>query len=94
MDKLIKQRELTEIDKKWEDMQVKMEAMETRVVTEGAYVNLEMRWSSLFTQEFDDTMPPTGVKLCTVESYDGISDLIDHLEMFQTSSLSKDRVMP
>ena len=41
-DQLTKQREITEMDKKWEDMQTKMDAMEKQVMIGGAYVNLEM----------------------------------------------------
>ena len=45
-DKLSKQRELDEIDKKWEDIQAKMDAIEKQVTTEEAYVTLEMLGSS------------------------------------------------
>ena len=51
----------------------------------GAYVNLEMLGSSLFTKEVDVSMPSKGFKLPIVESYDGTIDSIDHLEMFHTS---------
>ena len=81
-DKLIAQIELPEIDSKWEDMQAKMEAMEKRVATGGAYVNLEMFGSFPFTQEVDNIMPLKGFKLPKMESYDETTDLIDHLEMF------------
>ena len=46
---MIKQRELAEINKKWEDMQAKTDAIEKRVTIKGAYVNLEMLRSTLFT---------------------------------------------
>ena len=95
-DKLSKHRELAEMDKKWEDMQAKMEAMEKRVATEDAYVNLELLGSSPFTQEVDDTMPPKGFKLFTMESYDETTNLINHLDMFRTSmsiQREKDAIM-
>ena len=66
-------------------MQTKIEAMEKRVTIEGAYFNLEALKNSPFTQEFDESMPPKGFKLPTMDSYDGMVDLIDHLEMFRTS---------
>ena len=84
-DKLSKQRELAKIDKKWEDMKAKMDAMEKQVTIRGAYVNLEMLGSSPFTQEVDKSVPPKGFKLPTMESYDKTTDPIDHLEMFRTS---------
>ena len=95
-DKLSKHRELAEMDKKWEDMQAKMEAMEKRVATKDAYVNLELLGSSPFTQEVDDTMPPKGFKLITMESYDETTNLINHLDMFRTSmsiQREKDAIM-
>ena len=55
-DKLSKQREVVEINKKWQDIQAKMDAMEKRVTTEIAYVNLEMLGSSSFTQKVDESM--------------------------------------
>ena len=47
-----------------------------------AYVNLEMLGSSLFTHKVDKSMLPKGFKFLTMESYDGMVDPIDHLEMF------------
>ena len=84
-DKLIKQRELPEIDEKWEEMQARMNVMEKQVTIGGAYVNLEMLGSSQFTLEVDEAMLPKGFKLPTMESYDRTIDPIDHLEMFRTS---------
>ena len=84
-DKLSKQREFVEIDKKCEDMQAKMDAIEKQVTTDGAYVNLEILGSFLFTSDVDESMPPKGFKLPTKESYDGTADPINHLEMFRTS---------
>ena len=43
---------------------------------------MEMLGSSSFTPKVDESMPPKGFKLPTMESYDGTVDLIDHLEMF------------
>ena len=62
-----------------------MDAMEKRVMTSGAYVNLEMLESFQFTQEVEESMPPKSFKLPTMESYDGTTDLINNLEMFCTS---------
>ena len=62
------------MDKKWEDMQAKIDTMEKRITIGGAYVNLEMLGSSPFTKEVDKSMPPKGFKLPTMESYDGMTD--------------------
>ena len=83
-EKLVKHRELVEIGKKWEDMQVKMDSMEIQVTIEEAY-NLEMLGSSPFTKEVHKAMPPKGFKLPTMKSYGGTTNPIDHLEMFRTS---------
>ena len=48
-DKLSKQRELAKIEKKWEDMQSRIEVMEKQVTTEGVYVNLQTLRSFPFT---------------------------------------------
>ena len=84
-DKLIKERELTKIDKKWEDMQAKMDVMEKRVTIGGAYVNLKMLGNSSFTQRVDESILHKRFNLPNMESYDRTADPIDHLEMFCTS---------
>ena len=66
-------------------MQANMEAMEKQVTIGGAYVNLEMLGSSHFTQKVNKTMPSKGFKLPTTESYHGMVNPINHLEMFGTN---------
>ena len=51
-----------------------------------------MLGSSPFTQEVDESMLPKGFKLSTMESYNGMTDPIDHLEMFFTSIDTPKRV--
>ncbi|OMO90118.1 S-locus glycoprotein [Corchorus olitorius] len=85
-EKLNKRREADEIDKQLENVKERMEAMEKKVTLNTPHLfELEMLSSSPFSKKIDETLPPQGFKLPIMETYDGTSDPIDHLEMFKTN---------
>ncbi|OMP05634.1 Retrotransposon gag protein [Corchorus olitorius] len=85
-EKLNKRREADEIDKQLKNVKERMEAMEKKVTLNTPHLfESEMLSSSPFNKKIDETLPPQGFKLPIMETYDGTSDPIDHLEMFKTN---------